>query len=218
VETQGRIGWIVFDHPERRNAISVDMWSAMPQAVQELAGDDEVHVVVLRGAGETAFVSGADISEFESRRTGSAAADYDLASVRAVGALLQLEKPLLAMIHGFCLGGGVAVSLAADLRYAADDAVFAIPAARLGVALRMGLVNQVAPKAELEGLVCETAERIAGNAPLTLRSVKQIVGELAKEPAARDHAKVAAGIRACLESEATRPSASPATLRSPCAA
>jgi enoyl-CoA hydratase/carnithine racemase len=234
VEKQGRIGWLVFDHPERRNAISVDMWRAIPQAVQELAGDDELRVVVLRGAGETAFVSGADISEFESRRTGGAVADYDRGSVRAVGALLQLEKPVLAMIHGFCLGGGVAISLAADLRYAADDAVFAIPAARLGVgyamagiealanvvglsaakeifftarrfsaddALRMGLVSQVAPKAELEGLVRETAERIAGNAPLTLRSVKQIVGELAKEPAARDHAKVAAGIRACLESE-----------------
>ena len=234
VERQGRIGWLVFDHPERRNAISVGMWSAMPEAVRGLAGDDEVRVIVLRGAGEKAFVSGADVSEFESRRTGSAAADYDRASVAAVGALLQLEKPVLAMVHGFCLGGGVAVSLAADLRYAADDAVFAIPAARLGVgyamagiealanvvgisaakeifftarrfradeALRMGLVNQVVPKAELEDRVRETAERIAGNAPLSLRSVKQIAGELAKEPAARDHAKVAAGIRACLESE-----------------
>ena len=234
VERQGRIGWLVFDHPERRNAISIDMWNAVPEAVRGLARDDEVRVVVLRGAGENAFVSGADVSEFESRRTGSAAADYDRASLGAVGALLQLDKPVLAMIHGFCLGGGVAVSLAADLRYAADDAVFAIPAARLGVgyamagiealanvvgisatkeifftarrfradeALRMGLVNQVVPKAELENHVRETAERIAGNAPLSLRSVKQIAGELAKEPAARDHAKVAAGIRACLESE-----------------
>jgi enoyl-CoA hydratase/carnithine racemase len=225
---------MVFDHPERRNAISVEMWREIPDAARALAEDDEVRVVVLRGAGETAFVSGADISEFETQRTGGAAEDYERDNGRAFLALAQIEKPVLAMIHGFCVGGGVAISLSADLRYAADDAVFAIPAARLGLgyamgglealvrvvgfsaakeifftarrftapeALRMGLVSQVFPKAALEGAVRETAERIAGNAPLTLRSVKQIVSELSKDSSARDHAGVEAGIRACMESE-----------------
>jgi enoyl-CoA hydratase/carnithine racemase len=234
VVREEHIGWMVFDHPERRNAISAEMWREIPEAVRMLAADDEVRVVVLRGEGATAFVSGADISEFESQRTGSAAAEYERDNGRAFLALAELEKPVLAMIHGFCVGGGVAISLAADLRYAADDAVFAIPAARLGLgyamgglealanvvgfsaakeifftarrfgadeALQMGLVNRVVPKAELEGFVRETAARIAENAPLTLRSVKQIVGELSKDPAHRDHAKVQAGIRACMASE-----------------
>jgi enoyl-CoA hydratase/carnithine racemase len=234
VVKDGRIGWLVFDHPERRNAVSVGMWREIPRAVAELAQDDEVRVVVLRGAGEVAFVSGADISEFESERTGEAAFGYERDNARAFLALAALEKPVLAMIHGFCVGGGVAISLSADLRYAADDAVFAIPAARLGVgyqmaglealvklvglsaakeifftarrfsaeeALAMRLVNRVVPKAGLEACVRDTAQTIAENAPLTVRSVKQIVNELAKDPGARDPEAVQAGIRACMESE-----------------
>jgi len=234
IEKDGNIGWLVFDQPERRNAVSVDMWRALPQAVKELEADDSVRVVVMRGEGEQAFISGADISEFEEHRTGSATPGYERDNAQAFLALAELAKPVLAMIHGYCVGGGVAVSLSADLRYAADDAVFAIPAARLGVgyamgglealanvvglsaakeifftarrfgadeALRMGLVNAVRPKAELETFVCETAERIGQNAPLTVRSVKRIVGELAKQPSARDHEAVAASIRRCMESE-----------------
>jgi len=233
-EKQGQIGWIVFDHPERRNAISVGMWRQLPEAAKELEDDDEIRVAVMRGAGEIAFVSGADISEFASHRTGEATQGYDADSARAFGALANFRKPLIAMIHGFCVGGGVAVSLAADLRYAADDAVFAIPAARLGLgyhmlgvealaaavgisaakeilftarrfdareARQMGLVNAVLPKAELEGSVRETAERIAGNAPLTVNSVKLIARELAKPPAARNAEAVSVSIRACIDSE-----------------
>jgi enoyl-CoA hydratase/carnithine racemase len=130
---EGTIGWIVFDHPERRNAISLDMWRAIPRAVRELGSDDGVRVVVLRGEGDVAFVSGADISEFETGRTAQTAGDYDADSVAALDALAGCAKPVLAMIHGFCIGGGVAIALTADVRYAADDASFAIPAARLGV-------------------------------------------------------------------------------------
>jgi len=128
-----RLGWIVFDHPERRNAISVEMWKQIPEAVEELAADPEVRVVILRGEGEAAFVAGADISEFGSQRTGDSARHYDVAGARAFGALAGMAVPVLAMIRGYCVGGGVAIALCADLRYAAEDAVFAIPAARLGV-------------------------------------------------------------------------------------
>jgi len=131
------IGWMVLDHPERRNAISIDMWSEIPAVVKAFAADDEVRVVVVRGAGEEAFAAGADISEFASRRTGDAIRDYDATSARAFGALAKFAKPVLAQIHGSCVGGGVAVALTADLRYAADDAIFAIPAARLGVGYHM---------------------------------------------------------------------------------
>ncbi len=234
IERDGAIGWMVFDHPERRNAISVGMWRQITEGAAELGDDDGVRVGVLRGAGEVAFVAGADISEFDEQRTGSAAVEYDVDSGRAFAALASIEKPVLALIHGFCVGGGVAISLGADVRYAADDAVFAIPAARLGLgyhmggldalarvvglsaakeifytpprydpeeALRIGLVNGVFPKAELDDHVIETAERIARNAPLTLRSVKRITSQLTLSPSQRDQAAIDASIRACFESE-----------------
>ena len=132
-ERHGAIGWIIFDHPERRNAISGAMWQAIPQCMRSLDDDPAIRVIIMRGAGETAFVSGADISEFEHSRSGPGAEQYDADNERAVEALLACNKPVIALIHGFCVGGGCALALAADLRYAADDAVFAIPAARLGL-------------------------------------------------------------------------------------
>jgi enoyl-CoA hydratase/carnithine racemase len=133
VERAGPIARMVFDHEKRRNAITVDMWSAIPGVVAELQGDPSVRVVIMRGAGSEAFVSGADISEFEKTRTGNAGRDYDAMTARAFAALRSLEKPLLALVHGFCIGGGAALALTADLRYAADDARFGVPPARLGL-------------------------------------------------------------------------------------
>jgi enoyl-CoA hydratase len=233
IERSGTIGWIIFDHPQRRNAISAAMWQAIPSAAQTLDRDPEVRVVIMRGGGDVAFVAGADISEFEQSRSGTGAEEYDQQNARAFVALATMRKPLIALIHGFCVGGGCALSLTADLRYASDDAVFAIPAARLGLgynaaglemlvntvgyaaakeifftarrftaaeALRMGLVNQVVPKAELDAAVQRTAEEIAANAPLTVRSAKRIFGELMKDPAHRDHGAIAESIRACYAS------------------
>ena len=138
VEREGRLGWIVFDHPERRNAVTAGMWQALPDAARELDEDEAVRVVLLRGAGDAAFVSGADISEFASRRTGQGASEYDAQNARAFGAVAGIRKPVIALMHGFCVGGGCAIALTADLRYAADDAVFAIPAARLGLGYSAG--------------------------------------------------------------------------------
>lgn len=133
VSKENQIGQIVFDHPERRNAITAKMWELIPEAVAELEADSEVRVVVMRGAGEVAFVSGADISEFESNRNGSTAREYDVRNAHAFSALARIQKPLIALVHGFCVGGGCAIALTADLRFSAEDAVFAIPAARLGL-------------------------------------------------------------------------------------
>lgn len=133
VEREGAVGRIVFDQVERRNAISAEMWEAIPEAARSLAEDPEVRVVVLRGAGEVAFVSGADISEFENNRVGPAAREYDERNARAFSALRAIPQPVIALVHGFCVGGGCAIALCADLRIAADDAVFAIPAAKLGL-------------------------------------------------------------------------------------
>jgi enoyl-CoA hydratase/carnithine racemase len=138
-----RLAWVVFDHPERRNAIGAAMWRQIPDIAAELDADPDVRVVVMRGEGEAAFVAGADISEFGEKRTGKAAREYDVDGARAFGALAGLGKPLIAMVRGYCVGGGVAIALCADMRYAADDAIFAIPAARLGVGYHMSGVEML---------------------------------------------------------------------------
>jgi enoyl-CoA hydratase/carnithine racemase len=175
--SDGRIAWIVFDHPERRNAVTVEMWNQLPPLAQELARDDDVRVAVMRGAGEQAFVAGADISEFDSQRTGDAQQLYEERNVQAFAALGAFPKPLLAMIRGFCVGGGVAVSLAADMRYAAEDAVFAIPAARLGLGYQMGgleiLTRLVGPSSASE--LFFTARRFDANEALTMGLVNAVL-------------------------------------------
>ena len=176
VEVEESIGWIVLDQPERRNAISVEMWRAIPDAVLRLADDTAVRVVVLRGQGDTAFAAGADISEFESSRTGDNVAGYDDDSGRAIAALTGLRKPLIAMIHGFCIGGGCTVALTADLRYAADDARFAIPAARLGLGYAPGgierLMALVGPSSAKE--LFFTARRFSAHEALAMGLVNSV--------------------------------------------
>lgn len=131
---QDHIATITLEHPQRRNALTLAMWDALGTIALSLGTDDDVRVVVIRGAGETAFAAGADISEFAQSRSDAAGnRNYDALVARATGALTELPKPVIALIHGFCLGGGLAIALSADLRFASDDAQFAIPAARLGV-------------------------------------------------------------------------------------
>jgi len=137
-EVGNGIGWLIFDHQARRNAITAEMWDEIPRAARALDADPAARVVVMRGAGDVAFVSGADISEFEQVRSGAGAQEYDERNARAFAALGGIGKPLLASIHGFCVGGGCALALTADLRFSAADGVFAIPAARLGLGYSAG--------------------------------------------------------------------------------
>lgn len=130
---QGMIGWLVFDHPARRNAMKLSMWQAVPSICQSFDDDPEVRVVILRGSGEEAFVAGADISEFGQRRQDDGAVAYDAATAEAYAAIENLSKPTLALVHGFCIGGGLAIAASADIRYSADDAQFGLPPARLGI-------------------------------------------------------------------------------------
>jgi enoyl-CoA hydratase len=236
LEKDGPIGWIVFNQPEKRNAVSQEMWQLMPEYVNDLAKDDAIRVVILRGGGDKSFVSGADISQFKDRRKNMAdEEEYRRISARGQDSLTTLQKPLMAMIHGFCVGGGVGVALTCDIRIAADDARFGIPAARLGLgyhyrgmdklmalvgpaytkeifftartdfsaqdAWRMGLVNQVVPKAELETFTRDYALKIAQNAPLTLRSAKETVNQLLRPSADRDLALLDKLIADCFNSQ-----------------
>ena len=128
------IGWMIFNHPARHNALSLEMWQGIADILECFAEDAEVRVAVMRGAGGKAFVSGADISEFEAKRGNAAQkAEYDLIAERANRALATFPKPLIALIEGYCIGGGLATALAADVRFATPDSKFGIPAARLGL-------------------------------------------------------------------------------------
>lgn len=128
------IGWITINQPEKRNAISLAMWEAIAAAADRFAVDDGVRVVIIHGAGGKAFASGADITEFEEvRANAEAEAAYGRRTALARERLEGLDKPLIAMIQGFCIGGGCATALLADLRIASSDSRFGIPAAKLGV-------------------------------------------------------------------------------------
>jgi enoyl-CoA hydratase len=143
-EIDGPIGWLVFNNPARRNAVSLDMWQAIPEIIDAYERDPAVRVIVLKGAGDKAFVSGADISEFEQNRASPEAVQrYDEIGNRAQLRLESASKPLIAMIHGFCMGGGVGVALQCDLRIASESARFGIPAARLGISYRLGGVKKL---------------------------------------------------------------------------
>ncbi|HEX2851004.1 MAG TPA: enoyl-CoA hydratase [Acidimicrobiales bacterium] len=142
VEIDDGVATMTFNNPEKRNALSEEIRASLPGALRALARDDEVRVVVLRGAGEKAFVSGADISEFGDRRTSpEARAEFDALSAEAGHAWNALEKPVIAMIRGFCIGGGLLIALQADIRIAADDARFGVPAAKLGLGYGYGGVE-----------------------------------------------------------------------------
>ncbi len=133
LERDGDLGFIIASNPTRMNAFTAGMWEAVPRLIAAAEADDAIRVIVLRGAGTRAFSAGADISEFDSARSGGATASYDELNDAAFRALSGCSKPVIAMIHGFCLGGGLAVALCADIRIADDAAEFAIPAAKLGL-------------------------------------------------------------------------------------
>ena len=133
----GGIGHLIFDNPARRNAVSRDMVRQVPEILANFEKDSEIRVVVVSGAGDKSFVSGADISEFEKTRANAQTArESSAASMAMFDGLRAFPKPTVAKIRGYCFGGGVALACACDLRVAADDALFAIPAARLGIGYR----------------------------------------------------------------------------------
>ena len=141
---EGAIGWIVISNVARRNAINAAMWRSFPVAMAEFDADPEVRVVVLRGEGTVAFAAGADISEFEQRRADPEAAKaFDGVLDRALLAIEGSPKPVIAMIHGICFGGGVEISLACDLRYAGRSSLFSIPAARLSIGYAVHGTNKL---------------------------------------------------------------------------
>jgi enoyl-CoA hydratase/carnithine racemase len=155
IDKKDGVGRITFDNQARRNALTYEMWQGIPIVMADFADDDAVRVIVFAGAGGKAFSAGADISEFAKKRSGEdAVAIYNEAVAEATDALVDAKKPLLAKIDGFCVGGGLGVAMTCDLRIAAADSRFAVPAAKLGLGYKMQglkiLVDQVGPAAAKE--------------------------------------------------------------------
>lgn len=147
---EGPVGWMVFNNPARRNAVRVDMWAAIPRILQAFDADPAIRVIALAGAGDRAFVAGADISQFENQRSSpEAIAEYERVGEAASAALKGANKPTVAVIRGWCIGGGVGVAVNCDLRFAAEGARFGVPAGRLGLGYAMPgvktLVDLVGP-------------------------------------------------------------------------
>jgi len=143
-EMDDGVGLITFNQPEKRNAMSVDMWEGLGQILDAFAADASVRVIVLTGAGSKAFVSGADISQFEKTRADSnAQLEYDKLTSAGRAKLAAFPKPVIARVRGYCLGGGLGIAMQADLRIAAIDSEFGIPAARLGIAYGYEMVRKL---------------------------------------------------------------------------
>jgi enoyl-CoA hydratase/carnithine racemase len=231
----GGVGWMIFNNPARHNALSLEMWQGIGDILEHYAHNDDVRVIVMRGAGGKAFVSGADISEFDEKRANAEQrVSYGKVAGRATKWLNTIDKPLIALIEGYCIGGGLATALSADIRFATPDSKFGIPAAKLGLgyeyeglaklarivgpsrardimfsarfmeadeAKQMGLVNFIESRQDIESACLAYAERIAANAPLTVKAAKAAVNAW-ENGASRDEVDaVRAMVDACFNSD-----------------
>ena len=191
----GAIGWMIFNNPERLNAVSLEMWQAVPEILSAFEADDDIRVVVLTGAGDRAFVAGADISQFgESRSSAEGILAYEQATERAFNAIAETQKPTIAMIDGYCIGGGLGIALSCDMRIAAEGSTFGIPAAKLGLAYGAGgtgrLVHVVGPSFAKE--IFFTARRFTADEALAMGLVNRVTTTEALENFVRDYAALIA--------------------------
>ncbi len=190
-QKEGAIGWIVFNNPARHNATSYEMWQSLPLVLDAYARDAEVRVVVLKGAGEKAFSAGADISQFKEKRTGAEAVkEYNAAADNANKALRECPKPTIAMIRGYCIGGGTAIAVGCDIRIAAEDARFGVPAAKLGLGYRFEGIKRLAeivgPSSAAE--IFFTARQFTAQEALQMGLVNRVVPVAELESRTLDYA------------------------------
>jgi enoyl-CoA hydratase/carnithine racemase len=172
------VGWMTYNNPGRLNAVSYEMQLAVPRILRAFAADPDINVIVVRGAGEKAFVSGADISEFGGKRTTVAArAEYDEALAAAWRSWREVDEPIIAMIRGYCIGGGLVTAMKADIRIASEGSEFGIPAAKLGLGYAFGGVEEllalVGPSWAAEILF--SARRLSADEALRIGLVNRVV-------------------------------------------
>ncbi|MDX1431927.1 MAG: enoyl-CoA hydratase [Gammaproteobacteria bacterium] len=195
-EIDDGVGTIVLNQPDRHNAVTYDMWLGISAALEAFNDDGAVRVIVVRGAGERAFSAGADISEFEERRASEKDIEtYDHAAYVAHEDLRTTPKPTIAMVRGYCIGGGMGLAMCCDLRIAAEDARFAIPAARLGIAYTL---EDLRPLAELVGAsfakeILFTGRQFDAKEALQMGLANRVVPAAGLERFVADYARTIAG-------------------------
>jgi enoyl-CoA hydratase/carnithine racemase len=177
-EKRGSAGWITFNDPQRHNAVSYEMWQAVPIALDAFAQDPAIRLVVLTGAGEKSFVSGANISQFDAMRSGPEAVQaYEKAGETAQMTLFNYGKPTLARVNGYCIGGGLGIAMCCDLRVASDNSSFSLPAGKLGLGYRFSairnLVSVAGPANALE--IFLTADRFSAARAREMNLVHKVV-------------------------------------------
>jgi enoyl-CoA hydratase len=195
-EKDGAIGRIIFNNPARHNAVSLEMWQALAQIMADFESDPAIRVIVVSGAGGKAFVSGADISEFkEKRNSAEAAEEYARISEAGRKALQETLKPTIAMIRGYCIGGGMATAIACDLRIAAEGSKFGIPAAKLGLGYAYDgikkLIDLVGPAYARE--IFFTARQFTADEALRMGVINQLVPDGELETYVENYCKTIAG-------------------------
>ena len=193
---EGGVGYLTFNNPERHNAVSLEMWEAASGILEEFKNDKAIRVVVLSGAGGKAFVSGADISKFESERSSKEAIDhYNVAVDKANTAVYEFPKPTIAMIRGYCIGGGVGLALCCDLRICSDNSKFGVPAAKLGLGYGFTgikkLVDVVGPSFAKE--IFYTARQFTAPEALAMGLVNRMLPEADLEKYVADYAATISG-------------------------
>lgn len=196
MDKDGAIATITFNNPERRNAVSLEMWETVETMLQQCEQDDDVRIVVLTGAGGKSFVSGADVSKFEDERaTTEGVAHYNATTARVYHQLNTFPKPTIAMIRGFCIGGGMALAASCDLRICTQDSQFAIPAARLGLGYGFDgvkrLINLIGPSFTKE--IFFTARRFNAEEVSTMGFVNRVLADDELESYVIDYAHTIAG-------------------------
>lgn len=189
---EGAVRWMTFNQPEKLNALSLEMAEAALGIIEAFAKADDERVMVVTGAGEKAFVSGADISEFEAvRNNNEAAGRYDSISAKMFFSLRDVEKPTVAMIQGYCFGGGVALASSCDIRLCAEDSLFSVPAARLGVGYSTPFIKLlsdiIGPSRTKEFLY--TARRYSAEEAYQMGLVNRIIPKTELEATVRAYAE-----------------------------
>jgi enoyl-CoA hydratase/carnithine racemase len=195
-EKRGAVGHMIFNNPERYNAVSLDMWEAAVGILDGFVADDDIRVIVMSGTGGKSFVSGADISKFEKERgSKEAVADYNARIKIVYDKIAALPKPTIAMINGFCLGGGLALAVSCDLRFCSSKSRFGLPAARLGLGYPFeGLKRLVATVGVGQAKdIVFSARKLPSDEALRIGLVQQVVEEDDLEKTVFDYAETVAG-------------------------
>ena len=193
---EGRVGYVIYNNPERHNAVSLDMWEAAVRILDDFREDPNIGVVVVTGAGGKAFVSGADISRFEKERTGEeAVARYNTTVEKSYATFYEFPKPTIAMIKGYCIGGGMGLATCCDLRICSEGSKFAVPAAKLGLGYGYPglkrLVDIVGPSFAME--IFYTARQFTAEEARTMGLVNRVVPDGELEKYVKDYADTIAG-------------------------